>query len=100
VYGVFTDYFGATPRARLLDFLGDHPTSDYNVTEMAEKSGVTRQTIYTLLDDLLKVGMLHRTRNVGQSPMYAINMEHPVTQSILQADMAASRDGKKAVLTH
>lgn len=97
---MFVDYFGSTPRARLLDFLGDHPTSDYNVTEMAAKSGVTRQTVYTLLEDLLQVGMLRRTRNVGQSPMYAINMEHPVTQSVLQADMLLSRDGRKVVLTH
>ncbi|MFO1535129.1 MAG: winged helix-turn-helix domain-containing protein [Thermoplasmatota archaeon] len=97
---MFTDYLGGTPRAKLLDFLGDHPTSDYNVTEIAQKSGITRQTVYGVLDDLEKVGMVRHTRDVGQSRMFAISMDHPIIQSVLQADMLASRDGKKAVLVH
>lgn len=97
---MFTDYLGETPRARLLDFLGDHPTSDYNITELASKSGLTRVTVYKTLEDLLKVKMVNQTRDVGQSKMFAIHMEHPVIQSVLKADMMAARDGKKAVLTH
>lgn len=97
---MFTDYLGPTPRAKLLDFLGDHPTSDYSITELAEKAGLTRQTIYSVLADVEKVGLVHHTRNVGQSRMYAISMDHPVIQSVLKADMLASRDGKKAVLVH
>lgn len=97
---MFTDYLGDTPRAKLLDFLGDHPTSDYNVTEMASKSGLTRVTVYKTLEDLVKVKMVNQTRDVGQSKMFAINMDHAVIQSVLQADMMAARDGKKVVLTH
>ncbi len=97
---MFTDYFGETPRAKLLDFLGDHPTSDYNVTEIASRSGLTRVTVYRALEDLVQVQMVSQTRDVGQSKMFSINMEHPVIQSVLQADMIAARDGKKAILTH
>ena len=97
---MFTDYLGDTPRAKLLDFLGDHPTSDYNVTELASKAGITRVTVYKTLDELVKVKMVSQTRDVGQSKMFSINMEHPVIRSVLQADMLAARDGKKAVLTH
>jgi DNA-binding transcriptional ArsR family regulator len=96
----FTDYLGESPRAKLLDFLGDHPTSDYNITELANKSGLTRTTVYKLLDELTKVAMVRQTRHVGQSQMFTINIEHPVIQSVLRADMAAARDGRKAVLTH
>lgn len=97
---MFTDYLGDTPRAKLLDFLGDHPTSDYNITELAAKAGLTRVTVYKTLDGLVKVGMVRQTRDVGQSKMFAISMEHPVIQSVLKADMMAARDGERAVLTH
>ena len=97
---MFTDYLGDTPRAKLLDFLGDHPTSDYNVTELAAKAAITRVTVYKTLAELVRVKMVSQTRDVGQSKMFSINMEHPVIQSVLRADMLAARDGKKAVLTH
>ena len=97
---MFTDYLGDTPRAKLLDFLGDHPTSDYNVTELAAKAGITRVTVYKTLEELLRVKMVSQTRDVGQSKMFAINMQHPIIQSVLRADMLAARDGKKVILTH
>jgi DNA-binding IclR family transcriptional regulator len=89
---MFTDYFGDTPRARLLDFLGDHPTSDYSKTELAAKAAMTRQTLYTLLPDLERTGMVRRTRTIGQSTMYALVPEHPVVAGVLGADMAAAED--------
>lgn len=85
---MFVDYMGETPRARLLDFLGDHPTSDYNITELAAKAGMTRQTAYKALDGLLGIGMVVQGRTVGQSKMYRLNMDHQVVQSIMAADMA------------
>ncbi len=97
---VFIDYLGDTPRARLLDFLGDHPTSDYNITELAAKGGMTRQTAYSVLDEIVPLRMVLYTRDVGQSKMFQLNMDHPIVQSVLQADMRAARDGKKAVLVH
>lgn len=84
---MFVDYFGDTPRARILDFLGDHPTSDYNKTDLAAKSGLTRQTIYDALPALLGTGMVIQTRKVGQSQMYRLNTDHDVVRSVLSADM-------------
>lgn len=89
---MFIDYMGDNPRSRLLDFLGDHPTSDYNVTEMAAKAGMTRTTAYKALGGLLQVGMVVHTRDIGQSRMYRLNTDHLVVQSILQADMTEAQE--------
>lgn len=78
---------GDNSRARLLDFLGDHPASDYNVTELAAKAGMTRQTAYKALEGLLGVGLVIHTRDVGQSRMYMLNTDHQVVRSILAADL-------------
>lgn len=97
---MFTHYLGPTARAKLLDFLGDHATSDYHVTEMAEKSGITRQTVYTALDELVALGMVRQTRVVGPSPMYRINLGHDVVKGVLKADLAAARAGRREVALH
>lgn len=78
---------GQNPRARLLDFLGDHPASDYNLTEMASKADMTRTTAYKALEALLRVGMIVHTRDIGQSKMYRLNTAHGVVQSVLRADL-------------
>ena len=84
---MFTDYFGETPRAKVLDFLGDHPTSDYNKTELSAKSGISRATVYNVLDGLLKTGLVIHTRNIGQSAMYRLNLDHRLVQAVLGSDM-------------
>ena len=85
---MFVDYFGDTPRGRILDFLGDHPSSDYTITEMAAKAEMTRTTAYGALAGALRVGLIVHTRTVGQSKFYKLNTDHTVVQSILNADMA------------
>lgn len=88
----FTAFFGDTPRNRLLDFLGDHPTSDYPITELAEKSGVSRPTIYEELPELEETGLVEQTRKVGQSRLFKLNTDHPVVREVLTSDVQAVRD--------
>lgn len=94
----FTDVFGDTPRARLLDFLADHPASDYPVTEMAERAGMSRPTVYAQLEDLERTGLVRKTRTLGRSRLYAIAMDHPVVRAVLRSDLSAARDEAEPLL--
>lgn len=101
----FTAFFGDTPRNRLLDFLGDHPASDYSITEMAEKSGVSRHSVYDELDDLQETGLVEKTREIGQSRLFKLNTDHPVVREVLTSDVNAVRDdpppsGRSATSAH
>lgn len=88
----FTAFFGDTPRNRLLDFLGDHPTSDYNITEMAEKSGVSRPSVYDELPPLRETGLVEKTREIGQSRLFKINTDNPVVREVLTSDVNTFRN--------
>lgn len=88
----FTEYFGPSARGRILDFLGDHPTMDYSITELAAKSGVSRPSIYVELEHLLRLRMVKQTRALGTSRLFALNLEHPVVREILVADMASAME--------
>lgn len=87
----FTERFGDTPRNRLLDFLGDHPASDYSITEMAEKAEISRPTIYRLLPELERTGLIVQTRTLGQSRLFKLNTEDEAVKGVLAADMEQSR---------
>lgn len=76
----------------MLDFLGDHPTSDYPITELAEKSGISRPTIYEELPELEETGLVKQARKVGQSRLFKLNTDHPVVREVLTSDIQAIRN--------
>lgn len=92
----FTAFFGDTPRNRLLDFLGDHPTSDYTITEMAEKSGISRRSVYDEFPELEETGLVKKTREIGQSRLFKLNTDHLVVREVLTSDVNAVRDDQPA----
>lgn len=92
----FTDDWGDLPRNRLLDFLGDHVGSDYPITELADKSSLSRPTVYAALPELVERSFVVETRKIGASRFFAINAENPLVQSVLAQDFERAR-GKAEV---
>lgn len=92
----FTNVFGDTPQVRLLDFLAGHLEFDYTITQMSAFAGVSRPTLYGLVDRLAEDGLLVHTRTVGRSRFYRIDRGHPVVRSLLRQDFAKARDQAEA----
>jgi DNA-binding transcriptional ArsR family regulator len=84
----FTAIFGDAPSAKVLDFLADHAGFDYNISELAKHSGVARPTVYKVVADFLRKGILVETRKVGNSQLYKLNEESEVVQSLLEVGPA------------
>ncbi len=82
----FTEVFGRSPRVRLLEFLADHIDFDYTVSQLREFTGISRPTIYNLLKELGKEGMVAPTRVVGDSPFFKLNMDNQKVIAMLTAD--------------
>ncbi len=93
---VFTKVFGGSPQVRLLDFLAGNLEFDYTITEMAERAGLSRPTVYALVDRLLSEGLLVHTRTVGRSRFYRINRANPVVLTPLRGDLAKARAAGEA----
>lgn len=83
---MFKDVFGNSPHTRILDFLADYPRLDYNITELAKKSGVSKPTAYKVIEELLKKKLVIKTREMGNIKLYKLNTENPVVKSILKLD--------------
>jgi len=83
---MFKDIFGQSPQTKILDFLGDHPNYDYNITDLAEYADVSRPTLYEIIPGLIEKGILIETRKVGRSKMYKLNTENDLVKTILKFD--------------
>jgi DNA-binding transcriptional ArsR family regulator len=83
---MFKDIFGDNPQTKILDFLADYPRFDYSITEIAEKAGVSRPTVYKIINILLEKKLLVKTRQQGNSSLYKLNTENKLVQVILKFD--------------
>ena len=84
----FTAIFEGSPHARVLDFLAEHAGFDYNISELAKHSGVARPTVYKVVADFRKKGLLVETRKVGNSQLYQLNLDSEVVQQLLEVGPA------------
>jgi DNA-binding transcriptional ArsR family regulator len=85
---MFTEVFGGSPRVKLLDFLADHVDFDYTLSQMQQFTGISRPTLYRLVPELEKDGIVLYTREVGGSRFYRLNVDDPRVASMLQADFS------------
>lgn len=77
---------GDGPKVRLLSALLAEPDFDHTVTEIAELAGVSRNTVYRHLDDLLELGVVVETRESGGSPRYQIDTENPAATKLAELE--------------
>ncbi len=80
----FLEYFGDTPKLRFLDFLIGNHFFDFNMTDMAREANISYNSLKTFFEEFLKKGIIIKTRRVGKSDMYKLNMESATAQNFLR----------------
>jgi len=82
----FIEIFGNNPAMRVLDFLITYQLFDYPLTEIAKNSGVGYSTLQTFWGNLEKNNIVIKTRRVGKSDLYKLNMNNPAVKQLLKLD--------------
>jgi len=83
---IFLEQFGDTPQLRLLDFLIDNQFFDYPVTEMAKEANISYNSLKDIFPQFLKSGIIVRTRKVGKSDYYKLNLENDFVRGLIKLD--------------
>ena len=78
--------FGDTPQLRVLDFLIGNHFFDFPMTEIARESNVSYNSIVTFFNDFVKSGVIVKTRRVGKSDYYKLNLENPFVMNLIRLD--------------
>ena len=83
---LFLKQFGDTPQLRVLDFLIDNYSFDFPMTEIARESNVSYNSIIKFFDNLIKTEVIVKTRKVGKSDYYKLNLENPFVLNLIKLD--------------
>ncbi|MFA6023039.1 MAG: helix-turn-helix domain-containing protein [Candidatus Pacearchaeota archaeon] len=83
---VFIEVFGNNPIMKVLDFLITFQLFDYPMTEIAKNSGVSYSTLQTFWDKLEKNKIVIKTRRVGKSDLYKLNVQNPAVKQLIKLD--------------
>ena len=80
----FLEYFGDTPKLRFLNFLIGNHFFDFNMTDMARESNISYNSLLGFFDEFLEKGIIVKTRRVGKSNMYKLNMDNAIAKNFLK----------------
>ena len=82
----FLDLFGVNPRARVLDFFVENDTLDYSKDQVAEITGVSWISLDKFWDNLIKMGIIKKTRKIGKSELFKLNELDPIAKYLIKID--------------
>lgn len=78
--------FGDTPQLRVLDFLIENHFFDYPMTEIAREVNVSYNSIKIFFSDFIKSEILIKTRRVGKSDYYKLNLDNSFVKDLVKLD--------------
>ena len=78
--------FGDTPQLRVLDFLIENHFFDYPMTEIARESNVSYNSIKIFFPEFIKSEIVCKTRKVGKSDYYQLNMNNDFVKNLVKLD--------------
>lgn len=92
----FLMQFGDTPQLRVLDFLIGYHFFDFPLTEIARGSNISYNSLKIFFDDWIKKEVIVKTRRIGKSDYFKLNIENPFIKDLIRLDWTLT---KKEVLS-
>jgi len=80
----FLEYFGDTPKLRFLNFLIGNHFFDFNMTDMAREANISYNSLMSFFQEFLDKEIIIKTRRVGKSDMYKLNMNNVISINFLK----------------
>jgi len=79
----FLDALTRSPQLKVLSVLVERPQEELTKTEIAQKAGIGRTTLYRVWDDLEKMKAIAPSRHVGAVTLYRLNPQSSVVRSLM-----------------
>ncbi len=83
--------FGDTPQLRVLDFLIGNHFFDFPMTEIARESNVSYNSLKVFFDDFIDKKIIVKTRKIGKSIYYKLNLDNPFVMNLVRLDWSLTR---------
>lgn len=83
---LFLEQFGDTPQLRVIDFMIENHFFDFPLTEIARESNVSYNSLKSFIDKFVENRFLIKTRKIGKSDYFKLNLENHFVQNLLKLD--------------
>ena len=83
--------FGDSPTSKVLDFLIDNQEFDYSLTDIAKGAEIAWSTLHELWPDMVRLGVVTKTRKIGRAELYKLNKENPLVKKLIEIDLLVSK---------
>ncbi len=75
-----------SPLLRVIDFLIENHFWDFPLTEIARESNVSYNSLKSFINDFIKSGLIIKTRKVGKSDYYKLNIVNQFVKNLIKLD--------------
>ena len=83
--------FGSSPIVKVIDFFLDNREFDYSLTDIAKNSDIGWSTLHGFWKDIVKLGIVAKTRRIGRAELYKLNMGSPLVKKLVDLDKDISK---------
>src|SRR3990167_1316884 len=83
--------FGDSPIVKVIDFFLDNREFDYSLTDIAKNSDIGWSTLHGFWKDLVKLGIVTKTRRIGRAELYRLNSSNPIVKKLIELDNDISK---------
>ncbi len=82
----FVETFGEYALIKVLDFFLMYPNFDYSKTQVANEVGISRITIEKIWKEIVKKGVIVKTRDMGNAELFKLDTEYPRVKVLMKVD--------------
>lgn len=87
----FRAVFGNTPAVKVIDFFLDNREFDYSLTDIAKNSDIGWSTLHKFWNELVKLGIVTKTRRIGRAELYRLNTSSQLVKKLMELDLNISK---------
>ena len=80
----FRIVFGDSPIVKVIDFFLDNREFDYSLTDIAKNADIGWSTLHGFWDNVVKLGIVVKTRKIGRATLYKINQENVAIKQLME----------------
>lgn len=81
------EFFRGNPFVKVMDFLIGNYIFDYTKTEVAQEVGISRMTIESIWQSMIKEKIIIKTKKIGNATLYRLNTKNPIVIKMRELDL-------------
>ncbi len=83
---VLSDLFGNCPQVKIVETFAEYYEDTLSGSDIVQMTDVSKATVYSHIDQLLKEGIIKKARKIGRTQLYQLNNKNPKAKIILMLE--------------